>query len=243
MNDFYQVSTLNALMLGNLYGVISTKELLENGNFGLGTFEGVDGELIVLDGTAYNGQADGTARKCTDSEKVAFAAVCRFSEKIKKYTINDIGSLKDLRRTMTQLIEEQYKNKNVFYIVKIKAHMNYVKVRSCYKEKEPYRTLMAVTSSQVKYEYNDISGDIVGVFCPNYVDKLNMPGWHFHFISEDKTKGGHLLDVSLKKADIDIDQKTQYEIILPTNTKFATINLCADLKVETKKTELEQHIV
>lgn len=243
MDRFYQVSTLNSLMLGNLSGVISINELLKNGDYGIGTCEGLDGEMIVIDGTAYNGHASGAVQKYHNDDKVAFASVCRFSEHTKSFIIKDINNLKELTKKMTQLIKEEYKNKNVFYIVKIKVHTNYVKFRSCYKQNEPYRTLMEIMPSQVKFEYNNISGDIIGVFCPDYVDKLNMPGWHFHFISDDKTKGGHLFDLSFAEAQIDIDQKTQYEIILPTNNKFATINLSADLKKEVEETESEKEIV
>ena len=49
----YQVSTLQALMLGYSRAVIPVSELLNHGNIGLGTFKDVDGEMIVLDGSCY----------------------------------------------------------------------------------------------------------------------------------------------------------------------------------------------
>ncbi len=56
----YQVSTLQALMLGYSRGVITVSELLQHGDTGLGTFENVDGEMILLDGVCYRATEDGS---------------------------------------------------------------------------------------------------------------------------------------------------------------------------------------
>ena len=46
----YQVSTLQALAMGHTKSVIDVAELKKHGNTGLGTYEGVNGEMIVADG-------------------------------------------------------------------------------------------------------------------------------------------------------------------------------------------------
>lgn len=233
MDKFYQISTLNALMLGDFYGTISVNEILKYGNTGIGTFEGLDGEMIILDGKAYNGKASGNVEEYGGDKKIAFAAVSEISKDAESYTLKNISDLKQLRNRLDKLID----NKNIFYILKADVDLNSVKVRSCYKQEEPYKTLLEVSSSQMEYSYEECSGYLVGVWCPKYADSLNMPGWHLHFLSGDRTKGGHLLEISIKKADIKIDSKNDYEIILPSDRKFKSLNLSADLKNDVKKVE------
>ena len=237
MSKFYQVSTLNTLMLGNYDGVITVRDLLKEGNVGIGTFEGLDGEMIVLDGKVYNGKASGCAVEYGTDEKVPFATVSSFTEKAKSYSLVNLSDIEQLKTELDQLIDKDFSNKNVFYLLKAEVELNSVKVRSCYKQQKPYKTLFEVSSSQMEYTYESCSGYLVGVWCPKYINGLNMPGWHLHFLSQDKTKGGHLLGISVKKAAITIEDKNDYEILLPSNEEFKSLDLTADLKQATKKVE------
>lgn len=237
MGKFYQVSTLNTLMLGNYDGVITVGDLLKQGNIGIGTFEGLDGEMIILHGKAYNGKASGCAVEYGDNEKVPFAVVSDFTKNAKSYSLKNVSSLEELRAELDKLVDKDFRNKNVFYLFKAEGELNSVKVRSCYKQEKPYKTLFEVSSSQMEYTYENCSGYLVGVWCPKYIDGLNMPGWHLHFLSQDKTKGGHLLGVSIKRTAITLESKNDYEIILPSNEEFKSLDLSADLRKATQKVE------
>ncbi|MDD3225686.1 MAG: acetolactate decarboxylase [Clostridium sp.] len=237
MSEFYQVSTLNAIMLGNFDGTIDVKELLEHGNEGIGTFEGLDGEMIVLDGKAYNGKANGKAEEYDGEKRVAFATVAKFSENAKSYVLKNIDTIKQLKIKLNEIIDEKYKDINAFYILKAEVEANYVKVRSCCKQQKPYKTLLEVSKNQVEHEYKNLNGYLLAVWCPKYVDGLNMPGWHIHFLSKDKSKGGHMLEISVKNVDLKIEDKRDYKIILPSNEEFKNLDLGADLKKDTEKVE------
>lgn len=237
MSKFYQVSTLNAIMLGNFDGTITVKELLDHGNEGIGTFDGLDGEMIVLDGKVYNGKADGKVEEYSGEKEVAFATVGKFSENAKSYVLKNIETIKQLKNELDEIVAEKYKNRNIFYIFKAEVQASYVKVRSCYKQEKPYKTLLEVSKSQVEHEYENLSGHLLGVWCPKYVEGLNMPGWHIHFLSKDKTKGGHMLEIAIKEAAIKIEDKRNYEILFPSNEEFKNLDLGVDLKKDTEKVE------
>lgn len=237
MNKLYQVSTLNALMLGNFQGVTTVDELLAKGSYGIGTFEGLDGELIALDGKVYNGKGNGNVQEYGKDEKSAFAVMYNISDNAKNYSFQNISNFEHLKENFNRIINEDYKNKNVFYVLKAEVTLNSIKVRSFYKQEKPYKTLPQLVSSQTEYTYENCKGYLVGVWCPKYVEGLNMPEWHLHFLSEDKTKGGHMLEVDIKEAKITIEDKTNFEMMLPTNEEFKSINLNSDLRKDTEKVE------
>lgn len=237
MNKLYQASTLNALMLGNFQGVTTVGGLLTKGSYGIGTFEGLDGELIALDGKVYNGKGNGSVEEYDKDEKSAFAVMYNISENAKDYSFQNITNLEQLKKELNRIINEDYKNRNVFYVLKAEVTLNCVKVRSFYKQEEPYKTLPQLVSSQTEYTYENCKGYFVGVWCPKYVEGLNMPGWHLHFLSHDKTKGGHILEVDIKEAQITIEDKIDFQMVLPTNEEFKFINLNSDLRKDTEKVE------
>lgn len=239
MNKLYQVSTIKALMLGNYDGVISVEDMLKQGNTGIGTFHGLDGEMILLDGKVYNGKANGTVEEYGNNEKVAFAAVSSINdnETSKEYTLQNAASFKELKEKLDEIIWENFKNKNAFYMIKCKANLNSIKIRSCFKQQKPYKTLFEVSESQKEYTFKNINGYLVGIYCPSYVEGLNMPGWHIHFLSEDKSKGGHILELAVNHANINMNMLNSYEIILPSNEEFKSLDLTKDLKKEIEKVE------
>ena len=54
----YQVSLLQGLTLGDYYGSITVEELEKNGDTGIGTFNRLNGELIMIDGETYRAAGD-----------------------------------------------------------------------------------------------------------------------------------------------------------------------------------------
>src|SRR5262245_1570931 len=75
--EVYQVSTISSLLAGGYDGDTTVAELLRHGGFGLGTFNGVDGEMMVLDGRVYRGTIDGRAHAVADSALTPFCGGCR----------------------------------------------------------------------------------------------------------------------------------------------------------------------
>lgn len=154
-NKLFQVSTLNALMMGDYEGSVKVKELLKHADTGIGTFDGLDGEAIFYKGKAYNGRATGEVNPMDDEDSVPFACVCKFDEKSEEKEIS-FDSIEDFKKQL----EEVLPSKNYFYMIKMEGTFN-VRVRSCFKQEKPYEPLYKVACDQREFEYHDIKGSVI----------------------------------------------------------------------------------
>ncbi len=230
-NKLYQVSTLNALMMGDYEGSVKVKEFLKHADTGIGTFDGLDGEAIFFEGHAYNGRATGEVSKMNDEDSLPFGCACKFDEKVDEKEIA-FDSIEDFKAKL----EKELPSKNYFYIIKMSGVFN-VRVRSCFKQNKPYEPLYKVACDQREFEYHEIKGHVIGLYCPNYVEGINLPGWHIHFLSKDLTKGGHILKVSSSNAKFKINKLNEWCLMLPDSKEFASWNLKEDLKEKTEAVE------
>ncbi len=197
----FQLSTITALLEGEYDGLESFENLQAKGDFGLGTFEAVDGELIMLDGVIYQVREDGIATIAIPGDKSPFVTLKHFEadEKIDLnpgLTIAEIGDYID-----TSLETEDH-----IYAVSISGVFDSLTLRSVPRQSEPYPPLAEVVAQQIIFNHQNIEGTLVGFRYPSYADDINVAGYHFHFISTDRTIGGHVLDGILKEGTAQIDQ-------------------------------------
>ncbi|MGR3219626.1 MAG: acetolactate decarboxylase, partial [Candidatus Anammoxibacter sp.] len=179
----FQTSTINALLEGVFEGDLTFDELKRHGDFGLGTFNDLDGEMICLDNTFYQIRTDGKVYPVDGAQITPFAVMTFFEpdatvslkEPFKKPLDYD-----QLRRYIDELIP----TKNIFYAIKIEGLFKYIKARSVPKQKRPYPDIMEIIKKQPIFEFNNIKGTIVGFRLPKYMNGINVPGYHFHFITE-----------------------------------------------------------
>ena len=235
-NKMYQVSTLQALALGYSRAVISVGELLQEGNTGLGTFEDVNGEMIVMGGQCYRADQSGRVSEVDPGTGVPFAAVAKLYGQ-QQFSLENMPDIEAIRTELTRKIEEEF-GLNSMHIVQIDGEFEMVDARS----EAPYRshhvTLKEVLGkTQQAFLFEHIRGSLVGVYFPDYMDGINMPGWHLHFLSEDRSKGGHVFDVSLKAGVAKVDKITNIYINLPKEAAFDTYSLKQDLQAEIKSVE------
>ena len=235
-NRMYQVSTLQALALGYSRTVIRVEELLREGDTGLGTFEDVNGEMIVMEGQCYRADQNGAVSAVSPETGVSFAAVAKLSGD-QRFPLRDLPDIEAIRTELTRRIDERF-SLNSMHVVRIDGLFETVDARS----EAPYRshhiTLKEVLSqTQKAFLYENIRGSLVGVYFPDYMDGINMPGWHLHFLSEDRTKGGHVFNVSLREGVARVDKLTGIMIDLPKEAAFDTYALKQDLQAEIKSVE------
>lgn len=214
-DTLFQVSTLKALMDGVYDGAITVAELTENGDLGIGTFEGLDGEMLVLDGVVYQVKADGKAVTPDSSILTPFAAVTDFEGDLSG-SLQATTTYDELKAELDPLLPSN----NVFYAFRIDGEFSYVKTRSVPKQSEPYPVLSEVTKNQPTFEFQNVKGTIIGFWCPDYAEGVNLPGYHLHFINEDHTAGGHLLECAITKGSYQIDTTTEFQLVLPDNEHF-----------------------
>ena len=237
MKDYmYQVSTLQALALGYSRAVITVGELLQEGDTGLGTFEDVNGEMIVIDGHCYRADQDGHVEKVSPETGVPFAAVSKFYGR-QQFPLVNMPDITALRTELTRKIEEQF-GLNSMHVVRIDGEFEKVDARSEAPYRSQHITLKEVLGqTQKAFFFENIRGSLVGVYFPDYMDGINMPGWHLHFLSEDRAKGGHVFDVSIREGLVKVDKITNLAINLSKEASFDTYSLKQDLQDEIKSVE------
>lgn len=220
----YQVSTLQALAMGYTSAVITVEELLRHGDTGLGTFEGVDGEMIVLDGVCYRATADGAAKQVSPETGVPFASVSNLSN-WRRFPLEAVPDIETLKNILTMHIEEMF-GLNSMHMVRINGSFERVCARSETGQLTHHITLKEMLqNNQRDFIFDEVDGTLVCVYYPDYMDGINAPGWHLHFLSADKTRGGHVFDLSLRRGQADMDKISRIEIRLPNSASFDTYSL------------------
>ncbi|MFH0854965.1 MAG: acetolactate decarboxylase [Candidatus Omnitrophota bacterium] len=210
----YQYSTSYAFTSGSYDGRLSVGELKGHGNFGIGTFNGIDGELILIDGACYQAKPGGGINRASDKLEVPFAVVDFFSPSTEAVHYDSLNNYTELKEYLDSLIPD----KNSIFAIKIEGVFASVKVRSFMKQDKPYQPFSKVAKTQAVSGFADIKGILVGFYFPAYMKRLNFSGYHFHFISRDKNSGGHLLDCSLSQGIVRIQKMGNFFMALPDNT-------------------------
>lgn len=219
-STLFQVSTLTGLEHGVFSPVTTVGELRQHGNVGVGAFEAMDGELILVDGEAFKSRYDGKVVRADDKSPITYSAVA-FLNADRTESLQNVASYAQLQQSIEQLLP----NPNIFYVFKIQGTFNYLKVRSTAKQQKPYPGLAEVVKNQSVFEFTNIQGTLVGVRCPAYLQGVYAPGFHLHFISDDRQKGGHLLEVNLADGTGQIGFLTQMHLMVPDNDTTRTVDL------------------
>lgn len=219
-DTLYQYSTLATLLQGVYDGNISVGELKEQGDFGLGTFNSLNGEMLMLDNVVYQIAADGVAREMSDDIKMPFAAVTHFKAD-KTFTLSQTISYVALQ----EAIDARLPTKNIAYAIKIEGLFSYLKTRSEAKQSQPYEKLVEVLKEQKIFEFSNQKGTMVGFRLPSYMSPANAAGYHLHFLTEDKKSGGHLLECQTQDVRVEIDYMHKWETHLPYDSEFYEANI------------------
>ena len=231
----YQVSLLQGLTFGDYYGSITVEELEKNGDTGIGTFNRLNGELIMVDGETYRAAGDGSVELVSDEETIPFSVVT-YLDPDETRDLREIRSYEELCKALDEIVAQRGKNR--FYMVRIDGSFNEINVRSVNAQDEPYEPLVdALERDQTFFNYENIEGTMIGLYCPPYMADLNAVGWHLHFISKDKTKGGHVLGIDFDDAVLTWDDTDEFQIKLPQNEMFAGFDLTIDQTEDIKKAE------
>lgn len=230
----YQVALLQSLTLGYFDGSITVKELKKHGDTGIGTFTGLDGELICLDGVVYRANRDCKINVMGDKEGIPFSNVTFFDKDFSVKLVN-VASKEALEKILNAEVANH--GHNSFYMIKLSGTFNEILVRSESGAKEPYPTLVEALKTQNEVTRQNISGTIVGLYCPDFMSSLNSTGWHFHFISADKKYGGHVLGLNLKSGEAQFDKTDSLSMSLPKKENFHELNFNVDLKEDIRKAE------
>ena len=236
-NKIYQASTLQALALGYTRPVVTVGELLEHGDTGLGTFENVDGEMIVVDGVCYQAKQDGSIVPASEETGVPFA-VSGFVKDGRKFEIEELTDIESIKQELTLRIEEDF-GLNSIHIARIDGWFESVHARAGAPYRSQHVTLKNILSkTQKDFCFERLYGTLVCVYYPDYMDGINAAGWHLHFISQDRTLGGHVFQVSIRSGECLLQKMDRIEIQLPREAAFDTYSLKQASRDEIAEVEL-----
>jgi acetolactate decarboxylase len=210
-HTLFQTSTIDALLEGKYDGDVSLAQLEERGDFGLGTLDALDGEMIALEGTFYQVKADGRAYMIDKRTRTPFAVVTFFEPNLHR----TLAKPMDYEAFMAYL-DRLVSGEASCYAVRVDGCFSYVKTRSVPRQRKPYPPLANVVQHQPTFELHNVQGSLVGFRFPKYAQGLNVAGYHFHFITADRSAGGHVLEFRLARGELRIDHEAELRLELPS---------------------------
>jgi acetolactate decarboxylase len=242
-NSVYISTPINVLVEGYYEQNISIGDLRTHGDFGLGTFNELDGEMVILDGVVYQIAAGGTVGVVADDVLTPFACVTFYHpetfDEIDEATMTSGGQAFPLSyEAFNALLARLIPSPNMLYAIRIDGRFPHVRTRSVPKQ-ENYRPLVEATKDQVVFDYYDVAGTLCGFYTPPFMPSLNAPGYHLHFISDDRRQGGHLLSCTVQSARIGLQHIPLLEVALPVTLDYLTADLRRDTGKDLQKAEQE----
>lgn len=230
-------STIDALLAGAYEGDLTVKELGTKGNFGMGTYNRLDGEMVLLNGVFYHVRADGTVSVADPRTKVPLAFVLPFTaDAARGFTVDEAAPPKPLA-DLEANIDKQLPNKNLFYGVKVAGRFAGMSTRAIAAQVRPYKPLAEVVKTQNVFTRAAVAGTLVGIRSPAFSKGISQPGWHWHFVSDDTSFGGHVLAASVVAGSVAIAQVDDVTLKLPTSGDFANADQTKDRSGELQKVQ------
>ena len=220
----FQASTIGALLEGAYDGVLSFAELAEHGDLGLGTLNGLDGEMIALDGRFYRAGVDGAVGEVDPGERTPFAVVTRFAPTIDADLAEPLEH-EALLAALDGLIPAGAAS----CAIRVDGSFELVRARSVPCQRPPYRPLTEVIAEQRVFELRDAVGTMVGFRFPSYAEGIEVSGYHLHFVDEARRRGGHVLDSrTAGPLRVRLDPSSELHVELPPGVELADPRVAAD---------------
>ena len=232
---FTQVSLFSVLLSGRYDGVIAIGELKKLGNMAIATMDRLDGEMQMIDGVVYQACADGHVYLPTDDATIPFGTIADFHP---THTLNlsDIPSYETFETRIDELCAEE----NIPLAIHFIGDFRHMKVRTVARQEKDGVGLADAAKNEAVFEYTDVRGDLVGFRLPGYVNGVNAPGWHLHFVDAERQHGGHVVNFSLREGELQYCYANDIQIWLPDAATLAGLNLARDWSEELKRAEAER---
>jgi len=221
-NDtFFQYSNWRAFVNRVFDGDLTVKQMLERGDIGLGSYDFLDGEMIMVDSVPYRIREDGTVTVAKDDDQLVYINATHFEADV-SHTFASVGKYEEFRTRLN----EQLVSKNYFYAFRVNATFTNIKLGGLNKQKKPFNTgLDVLIPNRPVFESEKVKGTMIGFFCPEFIGDINVAGYHFHFISDDRKLGGHVMEFeSAADITIEIDQMRNYQFLLPATEEYSKVD-------------------
>lgn len=231
-HDLFQTSTIAALLEGAYDGDVTFADLAERGDLGLGTLDACDGEMIAVDGSFMRAAVDGTVNVVAPEATTPFAVVTFFRPVLR------LGLEDALEQDgLLELVDEHVGKGRACHALRVDGRFDRVTTRSVPRQSKPYPPLTEVVKRQRVVDHRDVDGTIVGFRFPDYAQGLNVAGYHLHFVTSDRSRGGHVLDLLLRRGTLAIDRSTELHVELPPGVELGTSGVTANTGAALREVE------
>ena len=231
--EVYQTSTMGALLQGVYDGEVTIRELLHHGDFGVGTFNRLDGEMVVLDGVCHQLRSDGSATIADPEQKTPFAAVTWFHA---DHTL-EVSEPCD-RAAVNALIDGALESTNLMVAVRVVGQFSMMRTRTVTEQHQPYRPFTEATKGQQEVTFADVTGTLAGFRMPEFEQGISVAGYHSHFINDDHHHGGHALDYRIDRGTVEISVRSELRLSLQRTPDFLSADLTGgDIDSQIRQTE------
>ncbi len=230
---FTQISLFSALLNGRYGGVCSIADVKKYGNLAIATMDRLDGEMQMIDGIVYQACADGRLLLPKDDETIPFGTIAKFTPE-QELHLGGIPCFEDFEERM----KTECPGLNLPLAVHLKGNFLHVKVRAVGRQEKDGIGLAEAARNEAVFELDEISGDMVGFRLPGYVQGVNAPGWHLHFVDDARQHGGHVVNFTLKQGVMRICRAREFRIMLPD--VLNELDLDRDWSDDLRKAEAER---
>ncbi|MBN1305083.1 MAG: acetolactate decarboxylase [Anaerolineales bacterium] len=227
----YLCSPVNALVEGIYEENIPIRKIKEHGDFGLGTFDNLDGEMVMLDGRVFQITAAGHVIEVDDQVETPFACVTFYQP-----ASHDELTQEQDYSAFLEWLDGLLPSPNIFYAIRIEGEYACVRTRSVPKQ-ESYKPLVEVAREQPVFEFENLRGTLAGFYTPAFMSSLNVPGLHLHFLSDDLQHGGHLLECRPGSIRAGIQFISRLELSLPMSLDYLTWDFQRDIEDDLDQAE------
>jgi len=209
-HEVFQASTVAALVAGAFDGDLSFAELARHGDLGLGTLNGLDGEMIAVDGSFLRADVDGRISPIEPSALTPFAVVTRFSPTV----AFDLDGPLD-HHAFVKEVNRHAPPGSPSCAIRVDGEFEVVNARSVPRQRPPYGTLAEAAAQQHQFDLQDVTGTIVGSRFPDYAEGIELPGFHLHFVDAARERGGHVLSCRPRRVHVEVDHASRLHMELP----------------------------
>ena len=201
---------------------LKVSELKANGDIGLGSFDLLDGEMVMLDGVPYRIREDGEVSVGVDNDEIVYANAA-FFDKDGAFPIEEAVDYDKFRAAANAHLPSH----NLFYAFKVHGVFKTLKLGGLHKQEKPFEDgLDVLIPNRPVFEGENIAGTMVGFYCPQFIGDINAAGYHFHFISDDLKMGGHVMEFEcVEPLEVQYDEMNNYHFYLPDNEDFRNVSL------------------
>jgi acetolactate decarboxylase len=233
---FTQISLFSVLLGGRYGGTVGVAEVKKLGNMAIATMDRLDGEVQMIDGVVYQACADGHVRLPGDGETIPFGTVADFRPE-QELKLDGIPCYEQFEEKMKAICPGE----DFPLAIRLTGLFSFMKVRTVRRQDQDGVGLAEAAKDEAVFEWRDIPGDLIGFRLPGYVAGVNAPGWHLHFMDEERRHGGHVVNFTLSEGNLSFCHANDYHIRLPdAPDAFAGLDLNRDWSGDLKKAEAER---